>query len=403
MAMRRKLKRGRRSVFGKRGMPPALKTTLWIVACVAVVAAGYFGAMWASEGSLPQLDIPSSNTDTPSGSVDIPSDNGGSNGDNAVPNTPDTPKPPVDTPDVTEDIRAFYLPHTAFKSDTLSATLTAAYNAGFNAVLFDLKDADGNLYYQFTNAQAKKVGSYTADAFTANELDALFDTIRGCGLLPIPRLYAFCDNAAASALTDARIALEGNHTWAWYDGDPNNGGKKWLNPYSESAHTYIGALASELKDKGAAAVMLDGVQFPKQLSSAYLGEDAATVTKDAVLTAFVEKTRTLLGADCPLLLACTAESALSTNTQVYGGNPLTFGATITSPLLTSKVKESVEKMILRTQVLEKKPILAPLLAADELTAAKVKDAISACVQGGAKSFIVYAIDGQYDFAAYDLP
>ena len=67
------------------------------------------------------------------------------------------------------------------------------------------------------------------------------------------------------------------------------------------------------------------------------------------------------------------------------------------------MKESVEKMILRTQVLEKKPILAPLLAADELTAAKVKDAISACVQGGAKSFIVYAIDGQYDFAAYDLP
>lgn len=396
--MRRKLKRGRYNVFGKRGMPPALKTFLWILVCVTVVAAGYFGAMWASNGSLPTLDIPSSNTDKPATSPEKPSGNGGSGNDQDV--TPDTPVTP---PSSAEEIRAFYLPHSALTADNLSTTLTAAYNAGFNAVLFDLKDADGNLYYRFANAQAKKVGSFTEDAFTSDGLDELFDIINECGLLPIPRLYAFCDNAAASALTDARIALESNHSWAWYDGDRNDGGKKWLNPYSEAAHTYIGALATELKDKGAVAIMLDGVQFPLYLNSAYLGEDAATVTKDAALTAFVEKMRTQLGSNCSLLLGCTSAGALGTDTKVYGGNPLTFGANVTSPLLTSKVKESVEKMALRIQVLEQKPTLSPMLGVDGFSAAKVNDAISACVAGGAKNFILYAADGQYDFSAYTLP
>ncbi|MBR3778847.1 MAG: hypothetical protein IKL13_03875 [Clostridia bacterium] len=400
--MRRKLKRGRRSVFGKRGMPPALKTVLWIVVCVAVVAVGYFGAMLVSDGGLPtKPHTPSSNIENPAGNPNTP--DGGGNTDDE-PTTPDTPKPPVNTPDVTEDIRAFYLPSSALSVDTLrsSGILTAARGAGFNAVVFDLKDADGVLYYQFANAHAKKVG-YADNALSSANLDALFDLIQENGLSPIPRLYAFCDNAAASVITDARIALESNHSWAWYDGDPNDGGKKWLNPYSEAAHAYIGALATELKDKGAAAVMLDGVQFPRQLSSAYLGEDAATVTKDAALATFVAKTRTLLGTNCPLMLACTAESALGTDTKVYGGNPLTFGATIASPTLTSKVKESVEKMILRTQVLEEKPTLAPLLMADSLTTGQVNDAISACVKGGVKSFILYHSEGSYDFSSYDLP
>lgn len=394
--MKQKLRRSRRSVFGKKQMPPALKTLIWVVVCAAVVAIGYFGAMWVSEGGLPTPDTQASDIDAP-GMNSAPDADDDGNSD-----TPDTPdKPTPDAPASAEDVRAFYLPHSALLSDNLPSTLTAAKKAGFTAVVFDLKDAEGNLYYEFTNAQAKKVNGYTADAFTADSLSVLFGKIRECGLLPIPRLYAFCDTLAATALTDARIVPESNHTWAWYDGDPNNGGKKWLNPYSEAAHTYIGALAGELKDKGAAAVMLDGVQFPKQLSGAYLGEEAATVSKSDALTTFVAKIRALLGDGCPLLLACTAESALGTATQVYGGNPLTFGAAMASPTLSSKVRESVEKMILRTQVLEDKPLLAPMLMMGSATAKECGDAIVACVQGGAKNFILVADD--YDFAAYDLP
>lgn len=401
--MKRKLHRSRRSVFGRRGMPPALKTLLWIVACVAVVALGYFGAMVISEGKLPEIEVGGNqSTDvnkpdsTPNTDKDTDDDkqDGGSN-----------VTPPADKPVATADgIRAFYLPFSDLSVDTLSevSLLRDAAQAGFNAVVFDLKAADGTMYYRFSNAQAKKVNNYAPNALSADNLTTLIAMMKEQGLQPIPRLYAFCDDPAAKVLTDARISLDSNHAWAWYDADPNNGGKKWLNPYTAAAQDYISALVGELKDKGAAAVMLDGVQFPAQLSSAYLGEDAATIEKNAILTTFVGRIRSELGADCPLLLACTEKGALGTDTKVYGGNPLTFGSDFASPVLSAKVQEAIEKMILRTQVLDEKPTLAPILSVST-SAADVNSAIAACTKGGAKDFILYSADGAYDFAAYTLP
>lgn len=400
--MKRKLHRGRRSVFGRNGMHPALKTLLWIVACVVVVALGYFGAMVVSEGGLPQIDIKvGSGNDTPDTNKPATTPTGGNTANDDDLATPDDLPPPADTPSATDGIRAFYLSPAALTADSLDTTLSAAYKTGFTAVVFDLKDAEGKMYYRFSDTRAKKVNSYADNALSTDGLTALFDLIKEHGLQPIPRLYAFCDDPAAKVLTDARIGLDSNHSWAWYDGDPNDGGKKWLNPYAPAAQDYISALVKELKDKGASAVMLDGVQFPSQLSSAYFGEEAATVEKSAVLTSFVARIRTELGSDCLLLLGCTEKSALGTDTKIYGGNPLTFGPTVVSPCLTGKYKESVEKMILRTQVLEDKPLVAPLLTMDSATAQAVNDAIAACVAGGAENFILVA--EEYDFAAYTLP
>lgn len=399
--MRRKLRRSR-SVFSKRRVPRGLKVLGALVLCVAVMAGGFFTAKWVTERNQGTADNEVLQPLTPptSGKQNSNTDKPSTDGEDVVTPGDDTPQ----TPATLSTIRGFYLPYTALRSDTLSSTLSAAYAAGFNAVLFDLKDADGNLGYQFTSAQAKKVNSYAADALTADELTAAFDQIREHGLLPIPRLYAFQDDLACAKLTDARIAHVDNHTWAWYDGNKADGAKKWLNPYSDAAQSYVRDLATELKGKGAAAVMLDGVQFPDKLDkSAYLGDLAATVGKDQVLTDFVAATRIALGADCPLLLACSEKGALATDTKVYGGNPLTFGATVASPLLSSKWQDSVEKMVLRTQVLEQKTALAPLLKTDGLTAAKVNDAISGVVAGGTDSFILYSADGVYDFAAYTLP
>lgn len=399
--MKRKLHRSRRSVFGRRGMHPALKTLLWIVACVAVVALGYFGAMVISEGKLPEIEMEvggdhSADVNKPDST---PTHDKKPDGDKQDGTTP----PPADNPVATADgIRAFYLPFDALTAADVADTLSAARNAGFTAAVFDLKDADGTMYYRFNNAQAKKVNNYAPDALSADNLTALFDRMKDNGLQPIPRLYAFCDDPAAKVLTDARIGLESNHSWAWYDGDPNDGGKKWLNPYAPAAQDYISALVGELKTKGAAAVLLDGVQFPSQLSSAYLGEDAATVEKNAILTAFVGRIRNELGADCPLLLGCSAKGALGTDTKVYGGNPLTFGADFASPVLSSKIQDSIEKMILRTQVLTEKPTLVPILSVSA-SASDVNSAITACTKGGAKDFILYSADGAYDFDAYTLP
>lgn len=398
-----KLPRRRRSVFAKREIPKGLKVSGVLILCLAVVAAGFFTAKWMTEHRQTTDAVAQDVTSSPNKPDNKP--NQPSN-DSENSHTPGNDKPAVDIPSSLDETRAFYLPHTALLREDLTTTLNTARKAGFNAVLFDLKDADGNLYYRFDAPQAKTVNSYTADAFTADGLSVLFAQMRACGLQPIPRLYAFRDDAACVKLIDARICHVDNHSWAWYDGKKENGAKKWLNPYSNVAQGYIQALAQELKTAGAAAVMLEGVQFPDKLtSSAYLGDTAATISKDDLLAAFVASTRATLGADCPLLLGCTSAGALATDTKIYGGNPLAFGSTTVSPTLSSKVQESVEKMVLRTQVLEesKKPLLAPVLPISGLTAAKVSDTLSACIRGGANGFILYHPDGHYDFGSYNLP
>ena len=407
--MRVKLHRGRRSVFRKRN--PAPRIIGGILAAVAVMAIGFFGAKWVSER--PAISPDDSSAPTVSAPVD---------------STPaDAPATEAPTTPSTDTVRGFYLPFSALTGDGLTATLTAAHEAGFNAVVFDLKDADGQMYYRFSTDAAVRVNSFVANALTADQLTALLDRIHTAGLLAIPRLYAFQDDLGAKALADCRITPKDNAGWVWYDGNPQNGAKAWLNPYSNNAHTYIGALAKELKDAGANAIMLDGVQFPRQTSAAGFGSDNAGLKQDEVLALFIERTRATLGADCPLLLNCTTEGALAlgTATAIYGGNPLTFAPTMACPaILPTQLPETIKlgetvvqntpdtlqqtvqalvaQMILRTKVLaeDQRPLFAPLLQAADYTAAQVKQEMAGCIAGGAESYILYHPNGQYDFAAY---
>lgn len=407
--MRQKLHRGRRSVFRKRN--PVPRIIGGIVAAVAVVALGFFGAKWIHEHPVTTPDDSSAPT------VSAP--------DTSVPT--DTPAQDVPTTPDTDTVRGFYLPFSALTGDGLTTTLTAAKEAGFTAVVFDIKDADGKLYYHFSDATAVQVNSFTPDALTADTLSALLEQVHTAGLLAIPRLYAFQDDLGAKALANARITPKDNPSWVWYDGNPQSGAKAWLNPYADAAHAYIGGLAKELKDAGVDAVMLDGVQFPRQISAASFGSDNTGLKQDEVLALFVERTRETLGEDCPLLLNCTTEGALAlgTATAIYGGNPLTLAPTMACPtILPAQLPETIKlgetvvqntpdalqqtvqalvaQMILRTKVLaeDQRPAFAPLLQVADYTPEQVKQEIAGCIAGGADSYILYHPNGQYDFAAY---
>ncbi len=406
-----KLHRNRR-VFRSRNILP--RVLAWIVGAAAVIAIGFFGAKHFTEhpvGTTPE-SAPSESQET-----SLPADN-----------APESSDPVTDeqTPAVSLDtVRAFYLPTTAFNNqNTLNTTLTDAAQAGFNAVIFDFKNADGVLYFRSQTARAQQVNSFAADALTVENVKALFATVREAGLQPIVRLYTFMDNAAARVLTDARIAHQSDPSWVWYDANPADGGRAWLNPYADEAHIYVIDLAKELRDAGAAAVMFDGVQFPAQTSSASFGTSAnTTMGHEEILTAFIAKARDLLGDGCPVMLSCTANSALGTDTTIYGGNPLTFASTMAAPtLFTSEMKTTVtvgsetvqntpdnlkatvqtlvNQLSLRIKVIaaDKQPALTPWLQAYDYTAAQVKRAIEGCIAGGADSFILYNPNGQYDFA-----
>ncbi len=397
---------GSRSMFrSRRSM--TLRVVAWCAAAVAIVAAGFFGAKL--------LDAPpTTSTDEPTGTT---------TGTAVVETTTGTTQPPVTT--TANHVRGFYLPFTALRDTAaLQGTLEQAAAAGFNSVVFDVKDADGALYYRFAAPQAVQVNSFHADALTADGLSALVAAIRGTGLQPIPRLYAFQDHLGAKALAGARISHVDNGGWVWYDGDPQVGGRAWLNPYADEAHQYILSLCEELRQAGAAAILLEGVQFPRQVSSASFGSSSNTaLSRPEILTAFIEKARARLG-DCPVILGSTCEAALGSNTTVYGNNPLTFAPTMAAPAIlpgalpaTIRVGEAtirntpdtlqqtvealVGQMVLRTKVLaeDKRPALSPWLQAEGYTATQIHQEIAGCLAGGAESYILYHPQGHYDFAA----
>jgi hypothetical protein len=407
-----KLHRNRR-VFRARKLLP--RVLLWSVGAVAVVAVGFFGAKYAHEhpvGTAPQ------STPNESSGISTPT--------NTPPESTDTPDGDTTPTPSFEQLRAFYLPFSTVKNtEALSVVLNDAQKAGFTGVVFDLKDENGTLYFRSETARAQQVNSFVSDALSADDTAALFAAIREAGLMPIPRLYAFKDNAAARALASARIAHKSDPSWVWYDADPANGGKAWLNPYADEAQLYILDLAKELSDAGAAAIMLDGVQFPTQTSSASFGSSAnVNLGRDEILTAFIAKARTRLGNDCPVILSCSADAALGTNTTIYGNNPLTFTPTAAAPaLLTGKmagaftvgsetiqntpynlkttVQALVNQMNVRIKVIptDKQPLLTPWLQAYDYTPAQIKNAMEGCVAGGADSFILYDPSGNYHFDA----
>ncbi len=404
-----KLHRNRR-VFRTRNVFP--RVLAWIIGAAAIIALGFFSAKYFTEhpvkptngGVVSQTEAPSKPTD-----------------DSSKPETPDPEE--NRTPIPTETLRGFYLPlHVAKNNEQLATTLSQATSAGFNGVILDFKDENGALYYQSATTRAVQVNSFTQDALTLEETSALFTAIRAAGLQPIARLYAFKDNLGARALPTARITHKENASWVWYDAKPANGGRAWLNPYADEAQLYILELATELRDAGAGAIMLDGVQFPANTSSANFGN--ATIGRDEILIAFIGKARTLLGDNCPVMLTCTANSALSTDTLVYGGNPLTFSPTVASPLLLTgnmpqrftvgneaiantpdnlqaTVNALVSQVAVRIKVMsaDKQPTLTPWLQAYDYTPAQIKAAINGCVTGGANSFILYNPAGIYDFTA----
>ena len=399
-----KLHRSHRSVFRRKRTWPRVLLSLF--AALVVVAGGFFAARWLDR---PKTELP---TDT-SATVSTP----------ATESDPETP--PQELPPATVDtVKGFWLPHSALlDTDALTATLEKAADAGLNTLLFNLKDGDGHLYYRFESPQAVQVNSFKENALTGDQLAAVLDAAKAAGLQVIPRLYAFRDNAAARVLAGARIAHESDPGWVWYDADPKNGGKAWLNPYADEAHLYLISLAEELKSAGVAGILLDGVQFPTNDYSASFGSSANTaMARGDILTAFVDKVQAALGSDCPVLLGAEAEASLGTDTTVYGGNPLTFGADQAVPRikLTSmpasitigesvisispdKPRESVEAavhhMVLRLKVAEGSTTLTPWLHTDDLSAADLKAQLEGCKSGGTEAFILYHTKGKYDFTA----
>lgn len=306
--MGQKLHHSRRYSRRKTAIRPIIG---WVVAAAVLIPASYFGARYLGNR---KSDVAATTPATQTTVTDAP--------------VTTTPAPTVEA----TALRGVTLPYTALR-DTAALKLTckAAADAGNTCAVVELKTETGALHYASETDLGKAVGAQTEGALTLAALTDAFAAMREAGLTPVARLFAFKDATAPKKLADAKITTTGHADWTWYDGDPQNGGKPWLNPYSDAAQTYIVSLAEELYTAGAGALLLDGVCFPTQTAQAQLavGNNAA-LSKAEVLKQFITRVHNLRE-DAPLLLCGSVNAFLGNNTAGFDGNPRDFGCTAIVP------------------------------------------------------------------------
>ena len=170
--------RRRSHVFHKRNTAP-IKIIVTVVAAAGLITAGYFAAKFVMEKG-PAVSSPDSRTSSSQAAVQPPASSTVSQpaGDDKQPDVP------------TGSLRAFYIPVSLLRDTAaLDTQLDAAKAAGFNAVLFDLKDANGVLHYTSSAELAVRVNSAAAGAMTVGELTAAGAHIREKGLTPLSLIH----------------------------------------------------------------------------------------------------------------------------------------------------------------------------------------------------------------------
>ena len=218
-----------------------LKTILFIVLIAALVFLAYSVA-----GPIKKLftgELTSSSDAPPSGSQTVSS-------------VPDTSSVSSEPPVTETAVKAITLPQDILlDSARLSSFLEQAKTDGYTAVMAQLKDEEGLIYYQ---SAAGAENAVVPNAVNAAELAK---KIKDAGLTPIASVHTFKDKTAANKSRDNTFMVK-DSTYTWFDKSANEGGKPWLNPYKDAARSYNTALIEELAQAGFEEIVLKSVQFP---------------------------------------------------------------------------------------------------------------------------------------------
>ena len=221
---------------------------------------------------------------------------------------------------------------TAKDPTALSAFLTSAKSDGANAVVLELKDTAGTLWYRSSVAQAEEYGAVSENAV---EITQIVETIKSAGLTPIAKLSAFMDKTAPSSPRNNGY-FYGDSTSAWWDNAVDKGGKPWLNPYKKVACDYLIALQNELISKGFDVILWHKVEFPevRSMASANMGSEAEGITQQQALNNFIARCETEAEkSGATVFVSYPVSAAFGLNESWFGGNPSGLKAKNVAPEL----------------------------------------------------------------------
>ena len=294
---------------------------LKIICCVfAVCALGFVG--WSVYG--PISDFLSGVDFTSPGEEDLqPVINA-----DVLPPSQSEPEPEPEPISVLPQVKAIYFPVSMLTNEEAVNEIIEQIAAmpSINAIMFDLKDTSGNISYQ---SSLELVAQAQAQVENAFDLEALCKKLTDNGIVPIGRINAFRDPVAASRIPDAGVKYM-NSEILWLDNAQENGGKPWLNPYSDLAQAYITDIACESISLGVEAIVLDNVSFPTGYGQEFAtyGNTAAESTRSDILASFLDKIEEqILQQGGEMAVYISGVAALGVNNTFYGSNPLALSNT----------------------------------------------------------------------------
>ena len=150
---------------------------------------------------------------------------------------------------------ALYAPSAIFEAPgRLEEMLELIERTEANAMVIDVKETDGRLYYATDLASAAEVGAIRETPIF--DLEELLPMLKERGIYTIARMVVMKDNTSAAARPElaVRNAATGE---PWRD----NIGGAWLDPSAPGVAEYIASIAGDLADKGFDEVQLDYVRF----------------------------------------------------------------------------------------------------------------------------------------------
>jgi predicted small lipoprotein YifL len=151
-------------------------------------------------------------------------------------------------------VRALYAPGLVFEGvGRLDELLALVDRSEANALVIDVKETDGWLYYETDLPEAAAAGS---DKRPILDLEELLPALKERGIYLIARMVVMKDNTVG--VSRPELAVRNSAT-----GEPwrDFGGGVWLDPYNPGVAEYIAAIAGDLAAKGFDEVQLDYVRF----------------------------------------------------------------------------------------------------------------------------------------------
>ncbi|HKR08444.1 MAG TPA: putative glycoside hydrolase [Gemmatimonadaceae bacterium] len=244
------------------------KITLATAAVAATLALACTGTHEAGvKSATPEVHAaPVNNAPANTASANAPTNNQTSGPQSSAPqaSSPQAAAPSHPTPPVLDSLikgtlpaRGLYVFRFAANTRRLKHLIGIADSTEINALIIDVKDEFG-LNYESNDPMVKK---NAGTQVKARNLQALVDTIRAHGILPVARIVVFKDSVTARNNPDHIIRKADGG--AWHD----KKGQTWVNPYANAIWEYNFRVAEEAIRMGFGEIQFDYIRFPEPFRS----------------------------------------------------------------------------------------------------------------------------------------